>query len=66
MLGWLGVVTSGFNAIKLNKSKYYWFERGFFIGSFSGKLTKMVLGKFMSKALIKQTKAWERYWDLVA
>lgn len=66
VLGWLGVATSAQNAVKFNKSKYYWFERGYFIGLFTGRLTKMVLGTFFPKALIRPTKPWERYWDLVA
>jgi hypothetical protein len=66
VLGWVGVVFSGYSAFKFNKSKYYWFERGYFIGLFTGRLTKMVLGTFLPKALIKPTKPWERYWDLVA
>ncbi len=66
LLGWLGVVTAGLNTMKYNKSKLYWFEGGYFIGLFTGRLTKMVLSTFFPKSLIRPTKPWERYWDLVA
>ena len=65
-LGWLGVVTAGLNTVKYNKSKFYWFEGGYFIGLTTGRLTKMVLSTFFPKSLIRPTKPWERYWDLVA
>ena len=64
ILAVFGIIYAGYNAYSYNKSKYYWYARGYYIGSFAGKLTKMTLSTFAPEALIRPTKPWERYWDL--